>query len=205
MDQVDIAEFLKVGLGVLVATRSEQLVPNCVAGAALILTGPEQAVVFLPEYEAAPAIANVSANGAIAAVIEQPTTHRGIQLKGRATVVRDTTPGEAEAVAAFVGRTLELTTLREGLTRDPSVTCVVATGLGGVGKTSLVHHFVATEAKELFEEAAWVDARDLWNDLGRVAGPPHRGRLLPLRGPRRPPRAPHPLLRRPHARAHHAA
>jgi tetratricopeptide (TPR) repeat protein len=45
----------------------------------------------------------------------------------------------------------------------------VATGLGGVGKTSLVHHFVATEAKELFEEAAWVDARDLWNDLGRVA------------------------------------
>ncbi len=107
MDQVDIAEFLKVGLGVLVATRSEQLVPNCVAGAALILTGPEQAVVFLPEYEAAPAIANVSANGAIAAVIEQPTTHRGIQLKGRATVVRDTTPGEAEAVAAFVGRTLE--------------------------------------------------------------------------------------------------
>ncbi|MEO7327818.1 MAG: tetratricopeptide repeat protein [Minicystis sp.] len=75
----------------------------------------------------------------------------------------------AHPIHYFVGRTLELTTLREGLTRDPSVTCVVATGLGGVGKTSLVHHFVATEAKELFEEAAWVDARDLWNDLGRVA------------------------------------
>jgi hypothetical protein len=88
MDQVDIAEFLKVGLGVLVATRSEQLVPHCVSGAALSLTGPEHAVVFLPQYEAAPAIANVSANGAIAVVIEQPTTHRGIQLKGRATRAR---------------------------------------------------------------------------------------------------------------------
>ncbi|MBK7774725.1 MAG: hypothetical protein IPI43_11405 [Sandaracinaceae bacterium] len=106
MDQVDIAEFLKVGLGVLVATRSEQLVPHCVSGAALSLTGPEHAVVFLPQYEAAPAIANVSANGAIAVVIEQPTTHRGIQLKGRATAVRDTTPGEEAEIAAFVGRTL---------------------------------------------------------------------------------------------------
>ncbi|MFO0756068.1 MAG: tetratricopeptide repeat protein [Byssovorax sp.] len=75
----------------------------------------------------------------------------------------------AHPIHYFVGRTLEMATLREGLTRDPSVTCVVATGLGGVGKTSLVHHFVATEAKEIFEEAAWIDARDLWNDLGRVA------------------------------------
>jgi tetratricopeptide (TPR) repeat protein len=75
----------------------------------------------------------------------------------------------AHPIHYFVGRTLELAALREGLTRDPSVTCVVATGLGGVGKTSLVHHFIATEAKELFEEAAWVDARDLADDLGRVA------------------------------------
>lgn len=107
MDQVDIAEFLKVGLGVLVATRDEQRVPHCVSGAALTLSGPDRAAVFLPQYEAGPAIANVRANGAIAVVIEQPTTHRGIQLKGRATAVRDTTPAEATAIAAFVGRTLE--------------------------------------------------------------------------------------------------
>lgn len=107
MDQVDIAEFLKVGLGVLVATRDEQHIPHCVSGAAVFLSAPDQAVVFLPHFEAAPAIANVSANGAIAVVIEQPTTHRGIQLKGRATAVRDARPDEAADIAAFVGRTLE--------------------------------------------------------------------------------------------------
>ncbi|MBK7777029.1 MAG: hypothetical protein IPI43_23375 [Sandaracinaceae bacterium] len=48
----------------------------------------------------------MTANGAIAVVIEQPTTHRGIQLKGRATTVRDTTPVEEAEIAAFVSRTL---------------------------------------------------------------------------------------------------
>src|SRR5262249_59726239 len=52
---------------------------------------------------------------------------------------------------------------------DDTITCVVSIGLGGVGKTSLVQHFVATEARELFEESAWIDARDLPAELGRVA------------------------------------
>jgi tetratricopeptide (TPR) repeat protein len=71
-------------------------------------------------------------------------------------------------VPFFVGRTNELATLRQTLV-EGGVTCVVATGLGGVGKTSLVQHFVATEARALFDESAWIDARDLPGELGRVA------------------------------------
>ncbi len=52
---------------------------------------------------------------------------------------------------------------------DPKVRCVVVTGLGGVGKSALVQQFVATEARGLFDESAWVDARDLGAELARVA------------------------------------
>jgi tetratricopeptide (TPR) repeat protein len=38
-----------------------------------------------------------------------------------------------------------------------------------VGKTSLVQHFVATAARQIFDESAWIDARDLPAELGRVA------------------------------------
>ena len=58
--------------------------------------------------------------------------------------------------------------LRDALA-DPAVGCVVATGLGGVGKTSLAQHFVATIARSMFDESAWIDARDLPTELGRVA------------------------------------
>ena len=71
-------------------------------------------------------------------------------------------------VPYFVGRDAEMATLR-GALAEGTLTCVVATGLGGVGKTSLVQHFVATEARELFDESAWIDARDLPGELGRVA------------------------------------
>jgi tetratricopeptide (TPR) repeat protein len=71
-------------------------------------------------------------------------------------------------VPYFVGRDAEMASLRAALV-EGAVTCVVATGLGGVGKTCLVQHFVATEAREIFDESAWIDARDLPGELGRVA------------------------------------
>jgi len=61
---------------------------------------------FVRGAEAVAAVGYGDAVDTLCHVIEQPTTHRGIQLKGRATAVRDATPSEEAEVAAFVGRTL---------------------------------------------------------------------------------------------------
>ncbi|MBK8206069.1 MAG: pyridoxamine 5'-phosphate oxidase family protein [Planctomycetes bacterium] len=105
MGQVDIAEFLKRGLCVLVATRDAALSPLCVSASAVALDGPGRAIVYLPAYESAPALANLRANGAVAVLVEEPTTHRGIQMKGRSLAVREATVPELDHVAEFVART----------------------------------------------------------------------------------------------------
>ncbi|MBX3474681.1 MAG: pyridoxamine 5'-phosphate oxidase family protein [Planctomycetes bacterium] len=105
MGQVDIAEFLKRGLCVLVGTRDASLMPHCVTGSAVVLAGPGRGVVFLPSFESAPALANLLANGGIAVLVEEPTTHRGIQLKGEAAAMREATLEELRVVAEFVART----------------------------------------------------------------------------------------------------
>jgi len=112
MGQVDIAEFLQRGLCVLVATRDASLMPHCVTGSAVILAGPGRGVVLLPSFESAPALANLRANGAIAVLVEEPTTHRGIQMKGRSLALRDATAPELKQAAEFVARTkAELSTI----------------------------------------------------------------------------------------------
>ena len=111
MRKVDIAEFLKVGLGVFVATRDSENVPHGVAGSALVLEGDNRAVVFVPEYECAQLVDDIHANGAIAVLVDQPTTHRGYQLKGRALAVRDDGTGFSAADRARAS--LGLVSMRE--------------------------------------------------------------------------------------------
>ncbi|MDY7232832.1 tetratricopeptide repeat protein [Hyalangium rubrum] len=79
-------------------------------------------------------------------------------------------PGGVPAleVRHFLGRVDEFAALREALT-DDATPCIVVAGPGGIGKTSLVHQFVATEARALFAEAAWLDASALTSELSRVA------------------------------------
>jgi tetratricopeptide (TPR) repeat protein len=73
----------------------------------------------------------------------------------------------ATAIPLFADRTSELEALAQALA-DPGTQSVVVAGLGGVGKTALVQHFVATRAPALFEESAWLDARDLQGELARL-------------------------------------
>jgi tetratricopeptide (TPR) repeat protein len=73
----------------------------------------------------------------------------------------------ATAVAHFLGRDAEMGALREALATG--AVCVVATGLGGIGKTSLVRQFVATEAAAMFPGGSvWIDAMNLDADVARV-------------------------------------
>lgn len=79
-------------------------------------------------------------------------------------------PGGVPALAVphFQGRARELATLREALSSD-TIPCVVVTGAPGIGKSSLVRQFVATEARSVFSEVAWLDAGRLPSELSRVA------------------------------------
>jgi tetratricopeptide (TPR) repeat protein len=85
-----------------------------------------------------------------------------------------------DKVPHFLGRDAEMAELRAALVHDEAV-CVVATGLGGIGKTSLVRQFVATEAAALFPDGSvWIDAMNLDADAARVA------ERFGYRGERRP-------------------
>lgn len=73
------------------------------------------------------------------------------------------------AMADFTGRVQALDEL-ERLLRADSTGCVVATGIGGIGKTSLVRQFVAVRGRACFPDgAAWLDGGDLLRDLARVS------------------------------------
>jgi tetratricopeptide (TPR) repeat protein len=71
-------------------------------------------------------------------------------------------------VAHFFGRVQDLLQLEQALV-DHEIVCVVATGIGGIGKTSLARQFVATRAAVCFPDgSAWLDATRLTQDLDRV-------------------------------------
>jgi hypothetical protein len=74
----------------------------------------------------------------------------------------------ATAVPHFLGRDDEMRDLRGALAAGSAV-CVVAAGHGGIGKTSLVRQFVATEAAAMFPDGSvWVDAMNLDTDAARA-------------------------------------
>lgn len=124
------------------------------------------------------AVRKVVDAGALTPLVEQG---RQTQTKLDALLARHGTPREYVAgfegpggvpvfrVAQFIGRNTEIAELRRALGADGAADCVVVTGLGGVGKTALVHHFVATEGRELFPDGVWwLDARTPAVEFQRV-------------------------------------
>jgi tetratricopeptide (TPR) repeat protein len=81
-------------------------------------------------------------------------------------------PGAAPAVpvANFSGRDEEVGFLLTNLQKPShAAVCVVASGIGGMGKTSLARQFVATRARSQFPDgAAWLDAANLISELSRI-------------------------------------
>lgn len=79
-------------------------------------------------------------------------------------------PGAAPAKALLqfsAGKELE--ELEQALKKSETV-CVVAAGMGGVGKSTLANQLVATRGRELFPDGVgWLNANNLAGDIERVA------------------------------------
>jgi len=79
----DHAAFIQGGVSVVVATRNADLVPDAVRGCGCRVSRDRRSVTVLVEPgRAGSVIGDIEANGMIAVVFSQPSTHRTIQLKG---------------------------------------------------------------------------------------------------------------------------
>jgi hypothetical protein len=84
------AEFIQGGVSVIVAARDAEHVAEAVRGCGCRVSRDRRRVIVLVDrVRAETLVADVTANGQIAVVFSQPSTHRTIQLKGTdASVVR---------------------------------------------------------------------------------------------------------------------
>lgn len=84
------ASFIQGGVSVILASRNAGLVADAIRGCGCRVSRDRRRVIVLVDRQRAePLVADVTANGQIAVVFSQPSTHRTIQLKGTdASVVR---------------------------------------------------------------------------------------------------------------------
>lgn len=79
----DHAAFIQTGVAVVVATRDSDSVPDVARGCGCRVSKDRRRVTVLVEpARAGSVLDNVAANGQVAVVFSQPSTHRTIQLKG---------------------------------------------------------------------------------------------------------------------------
>ena len=93
----DHASFIQGGVSVVVATRDAALVPHAVRGCGCRVSRDRRRVTVLVEpARVGTALEDIAANGLVAVVFSQPSTHRTIQLKGAdARLVRVTAADRA--------------------------------------------------------------------------------------------------------------
>ena len=77
------AEFVQGPVSVIVASRNADLVPDVVRGCGCrVARNRRQVTVLIEPGRASTLLDDIAANGMIAVVFSQPSTHRTIQLKG---------------------------------------------------------------------------------------------------------------------------
>jgi hypothetical protein len=95
------ADFIQGGVSVVVASRDAALVPDVVRGCGCRVSRDRRRVTVLVEpARAGSLLTDISANGEIAVVFSQPSTHRTIQLKGTDAKLRRVTAAD-RALAAL--------------------------------------------------------------------------------------------------------
>jgi len=95
------AHFIEGGVSVIVATRDAGLVPEAIRACGCRVSRDRRRVTVLVDRTRADAVvADLAANGRIAVVFSQPSTHRTIQLKGDDASVVSPKPSDRTLVAA---------------------------------------------------------------------------------------------------------
>jgi hypothetical protein len=116
----ELARFLEDGQLIVVATRTDDLEPECMDATALRVEGePGVVAIYVPAALAGPTLANLRSNGQIAVGIGRPTDHRTYQLKG--VFVDDRPAGEEERQLQL--DYLEKVTRQLGLVGVPQSVC----------------------------------------------------------------------------------
>ena len=87
---------------IAVGTRDAALRPACALAAGVAYPGDGRMTVYVPAAAGARTLADLEANGMIAVVFEQISTHHTIQVKGRVTEIREA----AEEERVLVERSL---------------------------------------------------------------------------------------------------
>jgi hypothetical protein len=98
----DLPRILAGHDGIAVGTRDAALRPACALAAGVAYPGEGRMTVYVPEAAGERTLADLGANGMIAVVFEQISTHHTIQVKGRVTEIRKA----AEDERALVERSL---------------------------------------------------------------------------------------------------
>jgi hypothetical protein len=96
------AEFISGGVSIQVAGRDAANETTVTRAVGCRVSGDRRCVtVFVSAAQSGALLADVRANGAIAVVFSQPTTHRAIQIKGTDATVVSLEPDDPHLIAAY--------------------------------------------------------------------------------------------------------
>lgn len=99
------AEFIQSGVSVVVASRNAAFEPDVVRGCGCRVSRDRRRVtVLIDRARADSVLADFAANGMIAVVYSQPSTHRTIQLKGSDARLVDSAPADPALAEAHRDR-----------------------------------------------------------------------------------------------------
>ena len=91
----ELHDFIHGPVLTLVGTRSAELRPRMARGwAPRLYSDGESLELFIDRPSGVAAIANLRQNGHIAVTLEEPVSHKSIQLKGRCLEISDPTPDD---------------------------------------------------------------------------------------------------------------
>jgi hypothetical protein len=104
----EVIELLSSGVVISVATRDPALVPECVPAMGTRVHRDRRALtLFLPRAVIGATLVNIADNGRVAINLTRPTDEKSIQLKGRATAVREPTDADRTAQELYRGALTE--------------------------------------------------------------------------------------------------
>jgi hypothetical protein len=103
-----LAAFIQGGVSVVVASRNAELVADVVRGCGCRVSRDRRSVTVLVEpSRAGTLLDDIAANGMVAVVFSQPSTHRTIQLKGTDARLVAVTAADRAVAARHLGAWVE--------------------------------------------------------------------------------------------------